>query len=185
MFEGEIGDLLSKSSRRVRLPAYKPKMLALTGALGNGWFPSIEYLPQGAESLPEMNARIDEAAGAAGRSPSDVRRLMNFLRVQFSPTSRGLLEAWSPSRGTARAWTPSSGAGHAVGAVPRAPPVPAVRRRSSSPPPPPDRTPASPVYQILDALQNVLNCWTGLCTTCHQPLPRPRTRRHPARSIST
>ncbi|MDX3095016.1 LLM class flavin-dependent oxidoreductase [Streptomyces sp. ME01-24h] len=79
--------------------AYKPRMLALTGALGDGWLPSIEYLPRGAESLPEMNARIDEAAESAGRSPSDVRRLMNFMQVQFSPTTRGLLngpaESWS------------------------------------------------------------------------------------------
>ncbi|MGP4086022.1 LLM class flavin-dependent oxidoreductase [Streptomyces sp. KR55] len=78
--------------------AYKPKMLALTGAVGDGWLPSIEYLPRGADSLPEMNARIDEAAESAGRSPSAVRRLMNFMQVQFSSTSRGLLngpaEAW-------------------------------------------------------------------------------------------
>ncbi|MFD7229763.1 LLM class flavin-dependent oxidoreductase [Streptomyces sp. NPDC059881] len=71
--------------------AYKPRMLALTGALGDGWLPSIEYLPRGADSLPEMNARIDEAAASAGRSPSAVRRLMNFLGAEISPTSRGLL----------------------------------------------------------------------------------------------
>ncbi|MFD5574503.1 LLM class flavin-dependent oxidoreductase [Streptomyces cadmiisoli] len=78
--------------------AYKPKMLALTGALGDGWLPSIEYLPQGASSLPEMNARIDEAAIGAGRAPSAVRRLMNFMQVQFSPTSRG------PLNGPAGTW---------------------------------------------------------------------------------
>ncbi|MEU3301391.1 MULTISPECIES: LLM class flavin-dependent oxidoreductase [unclassified Streptomyces] len=71
--------------------AYKPRMLALTGALGDGWLPSIEYLPRGADSLPEMNALIDEAAASAGRSPSAVRRLMNFLGAEISPTSRGLL----------------------------------------------------------------------------------------------
>ncbi|MFJ6633588.1 LLM class flavin-dependent oxidoreductase [Streptomyces sp. NPDC091376] len=71
--------------------AYKPRMLALTGALGDGWLPSIEYLPRGADSLPEMNARIDEAAASAGRSPSAVRRLMNFLGAEIAPTSRGLL----------------------------------------------------------------------------------------------
>ncbi|MFG3662333.1 LLM class flavin-dependent oxidoreductase [Streptomyces sp. NPDC047706] len=71
--------------------AYKPRMLALTGAVGDGWLPSMEYLPRGVDSLPEMNARIDEAAVSAGRSPSAVRRLMNFMQVQFSPTSRGLL----------------------------------------------------------------------------------------------
>ncbi len=37
------------------------------------------------------------------------------------------------------------------------------------------------LYQILDALQDILRCWTGTCTTCHQPLPSrsttPRSRR--------
>ncbi|WP_433832855.1 LLM class flavin-dependent oxidoreductase [Actinoplanes sp. CA-015351] len=61
--------------------AYKKRMLALTGALGDGWLPSMEYLPKGTDSLPEMNARIDEAATEAGRRPSDIRRLMNFMRA--------------------------------------------------------------------------------------------------------
>jgi alkanesulfonate monooxygenase SsuD/methylene tetrahydromethanopterin reductase-like flavin-dependent oxidoreductase (luciferase family) len=71
--------------------SYKPKMLALTGAIADGWLPTIEYLPNGVASLPELNARIDRAAGAAGREPAAVRRLMNFMNVQFSPTSRGPL----------------------------------------------------------------------------------------------
>ncbi|WP_205474056.1 LLM class flavin-dependent oxidoreductase [Nocardioides sp. SYSU D00038] len=78
--------------------AYKPRMLELTGAYADGWLPSMGYLPRGADSLPELNARIDDAASAAGRRPTDVRRLMNFMQADFSPTSRGLLdgppEAW-------------------------------------------------------------------------------------------
>ncbi|GAA2635450.1 hypothetical protein GCM10009863_59830 [Streptomyces axinellae] len=32
------------------------------------------------------------------------------------------------------------------------------------------------LYQTLDALQDILRCWTRICTTCHQPLSsRPRT----------
>lgn len=46
-----------------------------------------------------MNTLIDEAARSAGRSPSDVRRLMNFMRAEFSPSSRGLLNA------PAKAWS--------------------------------------------------------------------------------
>ena len=72
--------------------AYKPRMIALTGEIGDGWLPTVEYLPNGAASLPELNARIDEAALGAGRLPSDVRRLMNFMRVDLSPVSRGLLD---------------------------------------------------------------------------------------------
>jgi alkanesulfonate monooxygenase SsuD/methylene tetrahydromethanopterin reductase-like flavin-dependent oxidoreductase (luciferase family) len=67
-------------------------MLALTGAVADGWLPSIEYISGGVASLPELNQRIDRAAVEAGRSPSAVRRLMNFMRVRFSPTSRGLLD---------------------------------------------------------------------------------------------
>ena len=78
--------------------AYKPKMLALTGAVGDGWLPTIEYLPRGADSLPELNARIDAAAHDAGRDPAAVRRLMNFMNVQFSSAPRGLLN------GPADAW---------------------------------------------------------------------------------
>jgi alkanesulfonate monooxygenase SsuD/methylene tetrahydromethanopterin reductase-like flavin-dependent oxidoreductase (luciferase family) len=72
--------------------SYKPKMLALTGALADGWLPSMEYLPRRTDSLPELNARIDDAANAAGRSPTSVRRLMNFMNVQFSASGRGLLQ---------------------------------------------------------------------------------------------
>jgi alkanesulfonate monooxygenase SsuD/methylene tetrahydromethanopterin reductase-like flavin-dependent oxidoreductase (luciferase family) len=72
--------------------AYKPKMLALTGAAGDGWLPTMEYLPAGPGSLPEANDRIDQAAAAAGRPPAAVRRLMNFMRAEFAPATRGLLE---------------------------------------------------------------------------------------------
>lgn len=71
--------------------AYKPRMLALTGEVGDGWLPSLEYLDRGVASLADSNARIDDAALAAGRSPADVRRLLNFMRVELSPVSRGLL----------------------------------------------------------------------------------------------
>jgi alkanesulfonate monooxygenase SsuD/methylene tetrahydromethanopterin reductase-like flavin-dependent oxidoreductase (luciferase family) len=57
------------------LGAYKPRMLALTGAKADGWLPTQGYLDL--NDLPEMNARIDDAAAAAGRRPADVRRLMN------------------------------------------------------------------------------------------------------------
>jgi alkanesulfonate monooxygenase SsuD/methylene tetrahydromethanopterin reductase-like flavin-dependent oxidoreductase (luciferase family) len=71
--------------------AYKQKMLALTGAVADGWLPTVEYLPRGVASLPGLNARIDEAAEAAGRSPRDVRRLMNLMNVQFARDNQGLL----------------------------------------------------------------------------------------------
>jgi hypothetical protein len=59
------------------LGAYKPRMLALTGAQADGWLPSMGYLELA--DLPELNARIDDAAVAAGRHPSAVRRMLNLL----------------------------------------------------------------------------------------------------------
>ncbi|MFF5986638.1 LLM class flavin-dependent oxidoreductase [Prauserella flavalba] len=70
--------------------AYKPRMLALTGRAADGWLPSLPYLPGGPSDLADLNARIDEAATSAGRSPSDVRRLLN-LNGRFSDTSTSLL----------------------------------------------------------------------------------------------
>jgi alkanesulfonate monooxygenase SsuD/methylene tetrahydromethanopterin reductase-like flavin-dependent oxidoreductase (luciferase family) len=55
--------------------AYKPRMLALTGRLGDGWLPSSAYA--GPDDLPAMNAVIDAAAHDAGRDPREVRRLYN------------------------------------------------------------------------------------------------------------
>jgi alkanesulfonate monooxygenase SsuD/methylene tetrahydromethanopterin reductase-like flavin-dependent oxidoreductase (luciferase family) len=72
--------------------AYKPRMLQLTGAVGDGWLPTMEYLPNGAASLPEMNERIDEAAVGAGRRPGDVRRLLNVMNVRLSASPGGPLD---------------------------------------------------------------------------------------------
>ena len=55
--------------------AYKPRMLRLTGRLADGWLPSQGYAAP--DTLGPMNARIDEAAEAAGRAPEAVRRLYN------------------------------------------------------------------------------------------------------------
>jgi alkanesulfonate monooxygenase SsuD/methylene tetrahydromethanopterin reductase-like flavin-dependent oxidoreductase (luciferase family) len=60
----------------INLGVYGPRMLGLTGRLADGWLPSSAYAP--VERLADMNARIDESATAAGRSPRDVRRLYNI-----------------------------------------------------------------------------------------------------------
>ena len=56
--------------------AYKPRMLRLTGRLGDGWIPTVSYLAE--PDLAAGNAAIDEAAAAAGRDPREVRRLLNL-----------------------------------------------------------------------------------------------------------
>lgn len=70
--------------------AYKPRMLRLTGRVGDGWLPSLGYLPEGTASLREMNEQIDEGAVAAEREPATVRRLLN-VSGQFASARRGLL----------------------------------------------------------------------------------------------
>jgi alkanesulfonate monooxygenase SsuD/methylene tetrahydromethanopterin reductase-like flavin-dependent oxidoreductase (luciferase family) len=55
---------------------FGPRMLALTGRLADGWVPSSPYVPP--ERLPAAQARLDEAAAAAGRNPAAIRRLYNI-----------------------------------------------------------------------------------------------------------
>lgn len=55
--------------------ALKPRMLALTGRLADAWVPSMSYVRP--DDLAELNARIDDAAVAAGRSPASIRRMYN------------------------------------------------------------------------------------------------------------
>lgn len=75
--------------------AYKPKMLALTGRLGDGWLPSVPYMER--EQLASGNAAIDAAAVEAGREPAAVRRLLNvsgsYAGGEPGPTE-GTTEQW-------------------------------------------------------------------------------------------
>ncbi len=70
------------------LGAYKPRMLALTGAHADGWLPSLGYVQPA--DLASGNAVIDEAAQAAGRRPDQIRRLLN-VTGSFAPGGEGLL----------------------------------------------------------------------------------------------
>lgn len=70
--------------------AYKPRILKLTGQMGDGWLPTLAYLPGGPTDLEEMNKYIDEGATSAGREPSKVRRLLN-ISGQFARSGRSLL----------------------------------------------------------------------------------------------
>ena len=57
--------------------AYRPRMLALIGRLGDGWLPSLGRY-ESLKELDEGHARIDESALAAGRDPASIRRLANL-----------------------------------------------------------------------------------------------------------
>jgi alkanesulfonate monooxygenase SsuD/methylene tetrahydromethanopterin reductase-like flavin-dependent oxidoreductase (luciferase family) len=69
--------------------AYQPRMLRLAGAIADAWVPSSPYLPP--ERLAAANGIIDEAAAAAGRSPTDVRRVYN-IAGQFADRGPGFLQ---------------------------------------------------------------------------------------------
>ena len=69
--------------------AYGPRMLALVGRLADGWVPSSGYLPS--ERLAAAQARIDDAAAAAGRHPAAIRRLYN-VSGRIGPGGRGFLD---------------------------------------------------------------------------------------------
>jgi alkanesulfonate monooxygenase SsuD/methylene tetrahydromethanopterin reductase-like flavin-dependent oxidoreductase (luciferase family) len=74
----------------VWIGAYKPRLLRLTGRVGDGWLPSLAYLKGGAAELAALNGHIDQGAAAAGRDPRQIRRLLN-IGGQFGSTSQGLL----------------------------------------------------------------------------------------------
>jgi Luciferase-like monooxygenase len=68
----------------------RPRALALTGRLADGWVPSLGWATP--DLVPGMQQRIDDAAQAAGRDPSEIRRVFNVSgRIVDGPT-RGLLD---------------------------------------------------------------------------------------------
>jgi alkanesulfonate monooxygenase SsuD/methylene tetrahydromethanopterin reductase-like flavin-dependent oxidoreductase (luciferase family) len=69
--------------------AYKPRMLRMIGRAADGWLPSLHGLSGGLAELDADNAIIDQAAAAAGRDPSAVRRVVNVL-PQYTMTASGL-----------------------------------------------------------------------------------------------
>ena len=59
---------------QIWLGAAKPRALALTGRMADGWVaPLMNYMP--AAEHPAAHARIDRAAREAGRDPSGIRRI--------------------------------------------------------------------------------------------------------------
>jgi alkanesulfonate monooxygenase SsuD/methylene tetrahydromethanopterin reductase-like flavin-dependent oxidoreductase (luciferase family) len=69
--------------------AFGPRMLSLIGRVADGWVPSSPSLPP--ERLPAAQARIDDAAAAAGRDPASIRRLYN-ISGRISPGGGGFLD---------------------------------------------------------------------------------------------
>ena len=88
------------------LGAYKPRMLRLTGTMADGWLASLGYLRSGPGELAGLNARIDDAAAAAGRNPGAIRRLLN-ISGSFGAAGSGAAGSGSTGqllRGPAQQW---------------------------------------------------------------------------------
>lgn len=69
--------------------AHRPRMLALTGRLGDGWVASHPFIPPAEVSV--LGRHVDAAAEAAGRSPRSVRRLYNIIG-RVTPTGGSMFE---------------------------------------------------------------------------------------------
>ncbi|MFC8625491.1 LLM class flavin-dependent oxidoreductase [Streptomyces anulatus] len=70
--------------------AYGPRMLRITGRLGDGWLPSNGYAPP--DRIPGMQRVIDDAATAAGRDPRTIQRIYNVMGTitgEGTPASDG------------------------------------------------------------------------------------------------
>jgi alkanesulfonate monooxygenase SsuD/methylene tetrahydromethanopterin reductase-like flavin-dependent oxidoreductase (luciferase family) len=67
----------------------RPRALALTGRLADGWVPSLSWATP--ELVPEMHERIDAAAAAAGRNPAEIRRVYNIGGTIADGAATGLL----------------------------------------------------------------------------------------------
>jgi alkanesulfonate monooxygenase SsuD/methylene tetrahydromethanopterin reductase-like flavin-dependent oxidoreductase (luciferase family) len=67
---------------------YGPRMLGVTGAYADGWLPTLDRVDR--DQLPALNRAIDDAAIAAGRAPTDVRRLVN-ISGEFTDSPHGFL----------------------------------------------------------------------------------------------
>jgi alkanesulfonate monooxygenase SsuD/methylene tetrahydromethanopterin reductase-like flavin-dependent oxidoreductase (luciferase family) len=78
------------------LGVYRPRALALTGRLADGWVPSFPHaLP---DQVPEMQRRIDDGAAEAGRRPAEIRRVYNLMgEITEAPSAellKGPVEHW-------------------------------------------------------------------------------------------
>ena len=65
--------------------AYGPRMLRLTGRLGDGWLPSLGGGYVTWEDAPRMQSMVDEGAKAAGRDPAEIERAANVPTLEGDP----------------------------------------------------------------------------------------------------
>lgn len=69
--------------------SYKPRMLALTSRLADGWIPSQAYASP--QETAGLNERLNLLTEDAGRKPADILRLYN-VNGRFADSGRGFLD---------------------------------------------------------------------------------------------
>jgi alkanesulfonate monooxygenase SsuD/methylene tetrahydromethanopterin reductase-like flavin-dependent oxidoreductase (luciferase family) len=72
---------------RLFVGAYGPRMLRLTGRLGDGWLPSLGEHYLAPDRVAAAQAAIDEAAERAGRDPGEIERAVNVIGLEGEPAS--------------------------------------------------------------------------------------------------
>jgi alkanesulfonate monooxygenase SsuD/methylene tetrahydromethanopterin reductase-like flavin-dependent oxidoreductase (luciferase family) len=94
-FDGQYYDLQGAHSGPVPehpigiwLGVYGPRALRLAGQAADGWVPSFRG---DLDQISEMTARLDEAAGEAGRDPASIRRILNVNGEIMEGASQGFL----------------------------------------------------------------------------------------------
>jgi alkanesulfonate monooxygenase SsuD/methylene tetrahydromethanopterin reductase-like flavin-dependent oxidoreductase (luciferase family) len=87
-YHTEAAQLEPKPARAIPIwiGAYGPRMLELTGRLGDGWIPSMAYLPPD-DARPAMDA-VRESAERAGRDPATLDYAYN-VSVRIDDRSAG------------------------------------------------------------------------------------------------
>ena len=71
---------------RISLGAYGPKILRLTGRLGDGWTPSYGYAPP--TQIPKMQQTIDQSLTDRGRKSNEVRRNHNLACIVLESSTK-------------------------------------------------------------------------------------------------
>jgi alkanesulfonate monooxygenase SsuD/methylene tetrahydromethanopterin reductase-like flavin-dependent oxidoreductase (luciferase family) len=68
----------------------RPRALALTGRVADGWVPSLSWATP--DLVPDLARHVDQAAREAGREPSEIRRVYNVSGMIADGPVRGLLD---------------------------------------------------------------------------------------------
>ena len=89
---------------QVWIGANRPRALALTGRVADGWVSPLMYYKPPREAA-QGNLAIDRAAREAGRDPREIRRIYNVPGA-FTSTTPGACRRHRPGRSSAH---PSTG----------------------------------------------------------------------------